>query len=1247
MRTRDVKQIFQFRYYIIDLQKQLEYYCSPDNIPKCKTVYRGQLITQLELSKLKRCIGKYISLNTYLSTSLDEEVVWGFSGGGEGEIPSIIYEIDIRNVSRIVDKRRSPICINSFSQFAHEAEVVFPFTSTFFVTSIQMIDKVWYMKLKLTDDDEHNRLINSMQSDLIDDTPLNIQFVELYISSNGLEKSEQYVKSLIEDLKLSSDSENLKYILHIMGQTCSDQGLYERALSYFDEVLTNISLEDKFCATIYQNIANTYMDKGEYDIAQQYLNRTLDYKEQLNSIELASLYETFSCMYREIGDFDNALDYVNQAFDIHRGNLSSSYHQISTITCLAWIYFKKSDFNQSLRYFKDALNLAVKYVSKDQSLFIHDIMIGFSYLKCNELSLAMTYLQRALKSIQIDSHPVPLIFLYRTLAELYYLIEDIEETYKYAQQAYDIYNENQHLLQKRSYLVIQVHITWAIINSDRSNWNLALNLFLIALKLTRTNAEYQMLLYFEMGKTYLRKSQTGIAIRYFKYILRLIFKTEQPFTYDNFRSKIYYSISQVYERENNREKAIFYIEHALKIQLISKDPNFDFIISYYTRLMNLCPQHMTEYIEKIRELSNNPKLSTSNKCSCEKILGDYFYENQKNFPQALIHYELYLKYTVSCIPIYYENLISAYQTIGNFYCKIDKKNPDIDRAIFYYEEVHKIYVKLSNMDRIPIIDKKAIFLTEKQFLKNINQSSYLNMCMSNIYYSLATCYIHKKDLIQAFFYLCISEKILNDYNGPQPLIIPHTRYSNIGFKYKFLKRYDKAIECFEKKIQKLPDGSNEYGYTYQIIAECYRDKGDFEMALSKYKIALTFLHNSQMINYQDLFRCYYSVAILHQQCNNHEYASKYFEQTLFYESKLSLFDRDQHVRIRMAHIKSLLYMKSGDYHQKLKYALEALQYTRHLRQDTLVMLFLQIGTLYVLNEMYYDALLYFDKALKYHTQPDELFDILTAKIRAFQFIGNFDKALEIAKQRINIYFNHSENIHIDMSNACIDHAEIYYALGKYRKAMKSCQLAIIFQSYGKDLKHINYVDIYENLALIYLEYGQEKEARSYCWKARSIHFSTKKIDPIVNSIILGLIECKSENYYRALESFGRAWESIFNRNIVHCSKNILYNYIGYAYFKLNQVDLAMKFYVKSLLLYKDNNCCNTHPDIAKIYRNIGLYYEQIEKNYSFALSYYQRALELVPNRTHPHYIQYQDIISALQFKIQHEPYSFKKVCSLL
>ena len=35
-------------------------------------VYRGQQISQLELTKLKNSVGKYISFNTYLSASINE-----------------------------------------------------------------------------------------------------------------------------------------------------------------------------------------------------------------------------------------------------------------------------------------------------------------------------------------------------------------------------------------------------------------------------------------------------------------------------------------------------------------------------------------------------------------------------------------------------------------------------------------------------------------------------------------------------------------------------------------------------------------------------------------------------------------------------------------------------------------------------------------------------------------------------------------------------------------------------------------------------------------------------------------------------------------------------------------------------------------------------------------------------------------------------------------------------------------------
>ena len=83
----------------------------------------------------------------------------------------------------------------------------------------------------------------------------------------------------------------------------------------------------------------------------------------------------------------------------------------------------------------------------------------------------------------------------------------------------------------------------------------------------------------------------------------------------------------------------------------------------------------------------------------------------------------------------------------------------------------------------------------------------------------------------------------------------------------------------------------------------------------------------------------------------------------------------------------------------------------------------------------------------------------------------------------------------------------------------------------------------------------------------------------------------------------------------------------------------MKNYLKSLSLYTD---CNKHPDLAQVYKNIGLIYEQDEKTYPSALSFYKRALEPVPNNKHPHYILYKSMIITLEKKMRNKKqYRFK------
>ncbi|CAF3885763.1 unnamed protein product [Rotaria magnacalcarata] len=172
---------------------------------------------------------------------------------------------------------------------------------------------------------------------------------------------------------------------------------------------------------------------------------------------------------------------------------------------------------------------------------------------------------------------------------------------------------------------------------------------------------------------------------------------------------------------------------------------------------------------------------------------------------------------------------------------------------------------------------------------------------------------------------------------------------------------------------------------------------------------------------------------------------------------------------------------------------------------------------------------------------------------------------------------------------------------------------------------------------IYYEYGQLKDALDYLLEAKALYSpaDTGKDSPINLYINLGFIECRLVNYYAALDCFGQAFEFIYNqKHNLHCERRIFFTHNRYVYCKLGQVEIAMKNYQKSLSLHKEYH--PNHPDFAQVYKNIGLIHEQIDSNYPITLSFYKRALELVPNVKHPHYILYKGMILTLELKQQKE-----------
>jgi tetratricopeptide (TPR) repeat protein len=261
------------------------------------------------------------------------------------------------------------------------------------------------------------------------------------------------------------------------------------------------------------------------------------------------------------------------------------------------------------------------------------------------------------------------------------------------------------------------------------------------------------------------------------------------------------------------------------------------------------------------------------------------------------------------------------------------------------------------------------------------------------------------------------------------------------------------------------------------------------------------------------------------------------------------------------------------------------------------------------------------------------------------FMGDFDKAYDIIKNSIDnqLKSNILDCDHI--SRSYINIGITYYQFGKYQLALRCYQTAFYFlQAFQNDKTHGNYGNIYNYIGLIYFKYGNISNALKYCLKSRDILSLDKNQDflPIYPYISLGLIECKLENYYNSLDYFGQAWELIYNNNrYYNLAYPILYNHIGYVYYKLGQIDIAMKFYSKSLLIHYDYN---QHPDLAQVHKNIGLIYEENPENYSQALSSYKRALELVPINDHPDYILYRSMIITVKLKMKKEKRRKRKFC---
>jgi hypothetical protein len=144
IRTENIDLLFACRFFIVDLHHQLASLHKPYMELICSynsdefIVYRGQQMTADDFTKLKANVGKFISINSFLSTSRDRQVAVIYAGDRTIHpiMESVLFQIRI-NITETSNTNQHPFAdISEFSRFEDEREVLFSLAAMFRIEDI-------------------------------------------------------------------------------------------------------------------------------------------------------------------------------------------------------------------------------------------------------------------------------------------------------------------------------------------------------------------------------------------------------------------------------------------------------------------------------------------------------------------------------------------------------------------------------------------------------------------------------------------------------------------------------------------------------------------------------------------------------------------------------------------------------------------------------------------------------------------------------------------------------------------------------------------------------------------------------------------------------------------------------------------------------------------------------------------------------------------------------------------------------
>ncbi|CAF2070150.1 unnamed protein product [Rotaria magnacalcarata] len=417
LRTKDVEQLYVFRYYITDLSKSLNReFHRLRTMTNSLTVYRGATMSSDEFHELKSSVGLLISTNSYFSTSRSRSIAEIYTGSNDSAIKGVLFEIECDLCKNIVVAD-----VSSSSEIYDELECLFDLGSTFEIISIEpnnQYSSYYVVKLRATDE----------QRSILDD----------------------FIRQSRKDV----EDESLPVVF---GALLNNMGLYAKSIRYFKNLLQNYS--DKNVSRIHFHLADAYDNDEKYDLALQHLE--ISYKIIKNRTSKGGRKQiTYVWLYKGIvlnhmKRFKQSLFYSNKALK----SLKQIYGHINhrdIASCLFSIgqsYFGLSNFGcdksisaqnylrKSLGYQRQVLTMQQACLPADHSdiaITLGELSNLFYFTQEYDASLKVNKMSLDIQQRYLPSNHLAISTSLRNVATIYYELGDLDNALDYFQQCLTI-----------------------------------------------------------------------------------------------------------------------------------------------------------------------------------------------------------------------------------------------------------------------------------------------------------------------------------------------------------------------------------------------------------------------------------------------------------------------------------------------------------------------------------------------------------------------------------------------------------------------------------------------------------------------------------------------------------------------------------------------------------------------------------------------------------------------------------------